>query len=290
MTYLINNLFLTRSIFVHGFVVDENGVKMSKSLGNVTHPKDIIKNYNIDTLRWWTAKHLIGQSATPVKPHLIEQSATELQQIRTVMRFLMGYLDQMPKIQTNEEFIKIDYDQLTPIEIYGLNVVAKFHDQAQKLSEKYRFPLYVNNILNFVNDELSSFFLHTMKDRLYLNPKNENLELLNVMLAQFCMIIKVIWPIIPHLAEECWSYYDSQSFYKTKFTVPSAWHNNHFDDAMGIVKHLIAMLGKDLPKSPYYFRVVITGNSKTIQELQVRKLLALNRLIIISIVGIGIKH
>lgn len=259
-----------RSIFVHGFAVDENGTKMSKSLGNVTHPKEIIGNYNIDTLRWWTAKHLIGQTATAVKSRLIEQSATEIQQIRTVLRFLMGYLDQMQKINKSEEFIKINHEHLTPIEIFILNSVANFDDQAQKLSKNYRYPSYVNNILSYVNDELSSFFLHTMKDRLYLNPKSDNVELLNVMLAQFCILIKVIWPIIPHLAEECWSYYDTQSFYKTKFNVPNSWHNNQFDESMAIVKNLITILGKDLPKSPFYFRTVVTGNGKALRELEVR--------------------
>lgn len=258
-----------KSIFVHGFAVDEKNAKMSKSIGNVTHPKDIIENYSVDVLRCWTAKHLIGQAPIPIKSDLIENSATDVQQIRSILRFILGYLDQMPKLSNDKEFIKINYDQLTPLEVYSLNAVAVFAQHAQKLAANYQFPSLVTHITAYVQNDLSAFFLHTIKYRLYLCPRNENDELLNVMLAHFCMIIKVIWPILPHLAEECWSYYDKQSFFKTKFDIPRAWLNEEFDETMKIVKGLIALCGTNLSKSPFHYRAIITGNEKTMQELEV---------------------
>lgn len=242
---------------------------MSKSIGNVTHPKELIENYSVDVLRWWTAKHLIGQAPISIKLDLFERSATDVQQIRTVLRFMMGYLDQMPKLSNSEEFIKFNYDQLTPLEVYSLNAVALFVQYAQKLSANYRFPSLVIHITTFVQNELSAFFVHTMKDRLYMSPRNENGELLKVMLAQFCMVIKAIWPILPHLAEECWSYYDKQSFFKTKFDIPNAWLNDEFDETMKIVKNLIPLCGINLSKSPFHYRAIVTGNEETIQELEV---------------------
>lgn len=261
-----------KSIFVHGFAVDEKNAKMSKSIGNVTHPKDIIGNYSIDVLRWWTAKHLIGQAPVSIKSDLFEKSVTDVQQIRNVLRFMMGYLDQMSKLSNGEEFIKINYEQLTRLEVYSLNAVALFAQHAQKLSGNYRFPSLVTHIMTYVRNELSAFFLHTMKDRLYMSPRNGNGELLNVMLAQFCMLIKAIWPILPHLAEECWSYYDKQSFFRTKFDVPNCWLNDEFDEAMKIVKGLIALCGTNLSKSPFHYRAIVSGNEKIVQELEVSEI------------------
>lgn len=246
-------------------------MKMSKSLGNVTHPKDIIENFNVDTLRWWVASHLVGQSPLSVKPHLFAESANAIQQIRKVLRYLVGYVEKLKKTdnQTYQEF-NINVKSLSPLDVYMLNVLVKFEQKAQSLAASYRFPVYINNINKYVNDDLSAFYVNNIKDRMYSNLPCDTIETIKVMLAQFCILNKVLWPIVPHLVEEVWSYYcKSQSFYSQQFQIPSDWHNDEFDIAMKLVKQITGILRENITKTTWNFDVIISGSVEQIQELQV---------------------
>lgn len=260
-----------KSIFVHGFTVDEKGLKMSKSLGNITHPKDIIENHNVDTLRWWVAAHLVGQTPLAVKPHLFEESANAILKIRKVLRYLVGYVEKLPSRDTQTNTFDINYTHLTPLDTYILNSLAKFDEKAQYLASNYRFPIYINNINKYISDDLSAFYIDNIKDRLYSNPAQETVDTQNVLFAQFCIVNKILWPIVPHLVEEVWSHYSkSKSFARQQFTVPSEWHNSEFDGAMQLAKQLIAQLRENVTKTTWNFDVKISASAEQIEELSVR--------------------
>lgn len=244
---------------------------MSKSLGNVTYPKDIIQKYNVDTLRWWVAAHLIGQSQMSVKPHLFDDSANAILKIRKVLRYLVGYVEKLSSTnnQTPHQF-NIQLDSLTPLDTYMLNSLAQFEAKAKSLAENYRFPIYINNINKFVSDDLSAFYIDIIKDRMYSNSPKDTIQTMNVLFAQFCILNKVIWPIVPHLVEEVWSYYNkTNSFYSQQFTVPNEWHNPKYDSTMKLVKQIIAMLREKVTKTTWNFDITILAGADDIQELQV---------------------
>lgn len=259
-----------KSIFVHGFTVDEKGLKMSKSMGNVTHPKDIIENYNVDTLRWWIASHLIGQTPLSVKPHLFDESANAILKIRKVLRYLIGYVEKLERSDSQPKAkFNIDYDRLSPLDTYILNALAKFDANAEKLASTYRFPIYINNINKYIGDDLSAVYIDNIKDRLYSNPPQETIQTINVLFAQFCIVNKILWPIVPHLVEEVWNYYSkSSSFFNQQFIVPIEWHNTKFDASMQLAKQLIVKFRENITKTTWYYDVRITCGAEEMKKLQ----------------------
>lgn len=251
---------------MHGFAVDDKGKKMSKSVGNVTVPKDIIDNHNIDTLRWWVASHTVGSGSISVKPHLFEQSAELIQKTRKILRYLVGYAEQMPK---SLEF-QINGAKLTPIDIHSLNNLVKFDRRGKQLANEYRFSLYVNNITDYVINDLSATYLDMTKDRLYLNGRDGNDEILKIFLVNFHTLCKHLWPITPHLVEEVWSYYDANKpFYESTYHVSDSFENIEFDEAMSIAHKLIGLFRTDLKKSTWCYRVEVWCDDKSLNELHV---------------------
>lgn len=239
---------------------------MSKSIGNVTVPKDIIDNHNIDTLRWWVAAHTVGSGSISVKPHLIDQSAEGIQKIRKILRYLVGYADQMPKAHEFE----ITGNKLTPLDVYSLNTLVEFDRRAKQLAADYRFPLYVNNIAEYVFNDLSATYLDMTKDRLYLNVRHESDVILKIFFAHFHTLCKHLWPIAPHLVEEVWSYYDSNKpFYESTFHVPDSFENREFNEAMSVASKLIGLFRTNLKKSTWNYRLQICCDEKSLDQLHV---------------------
>lgn len=270
ISILIFLYFFDRSILVHGFTVDEKGLKMSKSLGNVINPKDIIENHSVDTLRWWVAEHLVGQAPISVKSDHFDVSANAITKVRKVLRYLVGYAEKLKLTdEPNQHLFNINLKTLSPLDTYILNSLAKFHEKIQCHASNYRFPIYINEINQFVVEDLSAFYIDNIKDKVYVNPQEETKETVKVLFAQFCILNKALWPIVPHLVEEVWSHYSkSDSFYKHQFTVPNEWYNTEFNAAMDIAKELIGMV--KWPKTSWYFDMKIFATPQQIQELQVK--------------------
>merc|ERR1740128_398042 len=130
-----------KKIFVHGFTLDDKGRKMSKSLGNVIDPSDIIDGdgkkqpaYGVDTLRWWTASHVSRNgSSSSVSGTIIKQAAEDVQKFRSVLRFLLGNLSGT----TQSHLDKVAVDRLNPTDRYVLHLLAEFVENVFHISNYY---------------------------------------------------------------------------------------------------------------------------------------------------------
>uniref|UniRef100_A0A2M4AI52 isoleucine--tRNA ligase n=1 Tax=Anopheles triannulatus TaxID=58253 RepID=A0A2M4AI52_9DIPT len=199
-----------KAIFVHGFAVDENGMKMSKSLGNIISPSSIISKYGCDVLRWWVCSHATQNTSIPVSHKLLTSSADSVQKLRGILKFLLGALERAgsgePEIRT---------EMLHHIDRYYLQQLVEFRRNVFELYEAYQHNRATASILNFCLSTLSGLYLHVIKDRLYCGTDEEHAHVIAILANTYQTLCEVLWPIVPFLVEESWTYYrGNDSFYK----------------------------------------------------------------------------
>ena len=188
------------SILSHGFVVDGKGLKMSKSLGNVIAPEDILKKYGADILRIWVSSSNYAEDLR-IDYSILDQHAESYRKIRNTFRYLLGNLNDNFE-QINLETIKIEnlpeLEQLMLHKIYSLNL------RFNKYFNDYDFHNLYKELLNFCTVDLSAFYFDIRKDTLYCDPINSDkrkstLILLNIILNS---LIRWFAPILSFTTEE----------------------------------------------------------------------------------------
>ncbi|MCF7873525.1 MAG: isoleucine--tRNA ligase [Candidatus Omnitrophica bacterium] len=199
-----------KSILTHGFVVDGEGKKMSKSLGNVIAPQNISKKYGAEILRLWTAFSDYREDVK-ISDDIIKQLADLYRKIRNTIRYILGNIcDFDPKKH------KFDFSELTEIDRYMLSKTMLFFQETHKLYNSYSFYKVCQTIFRFCNQTLSSFYLDILKDRLYTQapdsyPRRSSQFVLSKILF---ILLKLISPILSFTAEEaysCWDIKDKDS-------------------------------------------------------------------------------
>ena len=188
-----------KSVLTHGFVIDENGKKMSKSLGNVISPKDIISKYGADILRIWVASSNFNEDIK-ISFENIKRQSESYRKIRNTLRFIIGNLN---ILDTKEN---IEYEALPDIEKLILHKIFHLNFQINSFYDSFSFNKVFQLILSFCNVELSSFFFDIRKDSLYCDSiKSEKVKSTKfVMKIVFKYLIRWLSPIIPFTTEEAW--------------------------------------------------------------------------------------
>ena len=188
------------SILSHGFVVDGKGLKMSKSLGNVIAPEDILKKYGADILRIWVASSNYAEDLR-IDYSILDQHADSYRKIRNTFRYLLGNLND----DFNEiKFEDLDVKKLPELEQYMLHRIYTLNENFNKYFRNYDFHNLYKELLNFCTVDLSAFYFDIRKDTLYCDPKNSDkrkstLTLLNVILDA---LLKWFAPILSFTTEE----------------------------------------------------------------------------------------
>ncbi|QKF60783.1 isoleucine--tRNA ligase [Campylobacter curvus] len=150
-----------KNILTHGFTVDENGQKMSKSKGNVVAPQDVAKSYGVEILRLWVGLSDYS-SDLKISENILKQVSEQYRKIRNTIRFLLANVNDLEMIGTDFGFL----DQ------WILGRAKRVFDEASKCFRAYDFSKGFNLLLNFLSADLSGIYLDICKDRLYCDAKD----------------------------------------------------------------------------------------------------------------------
>ena len=188
------------AILSHGFVVDGKGHKMSKSVGNVMAPDDILKKYGADILRIWVASSNYAEDLR-IDFSILDQHAESYRKIRNTFRYLLGNLnDDFKKI----EIERLDLNKLPELEQYMLHKVYNLNKNYLNHFKSYDFHNLYKELLNFCTVDLSAFYFDIRKDTLYCDPiesekRKQCITVLNIILES---LVKWFAPILSFTTEE----------------------------------------------------------------------------------------
>lgn len=232
-----------RAVLTHGFVMDEKGRKMSKSLGNTVNLEDLINKIGADIFRLWVA----GSDFTTdlrLGDNIIKQHQETYKKIRNTLRYMLGALQ--------ESSIKnIEYDQLPDLEKYILHRVYHLSKELASDIEKYDINSYLSKISTFCNNELSAYFFDVRKDRLYCDAPSDinRIAYLYVLKIVFDYVVRWLAPVLVFTAEEAWvsMYGESDSVHLQNYLTPEEkWNNPDVFEKMHALKNWRKMINEKL--------------------------------------------
>ncbi len=191
-----------KKVLTHGFVVDEKGHKMSKSLGNVVDPLQMIKEMGADILRLWVSSADYRNDIS-VSTNIIKQSSEAYRKIRNTCRFILGNLyDFDPQKDT------VAYDQLTELDKWALLKLDKVVQRVSKAYADYEFHVVFHTVHKFCTVDLSNIYFDILKDKLYCNDRNdaERKAAQTVLYRLINDLVIILAPVLAFTTEEIWSY------------------------------------------------------------------------------------
>ena len=227
------------NILSHGFVVDGKGLKMSKSLGNIISPDDILKKYGADILRIWVTSSNYAEDLR-IDYSILDQHAEAYRKIRNTFRYLLGNLnDEFKKINLNE--LKIE--EFPELEQYMLNKIFNLNKNFLNYYKSYNFHNLYKELLNFCTVDLSAFYFDIRKDTLYCDTKDSEKRKNTILLLNIILDCLLKWfaPILSFTTEEIFSIINKNntSIHLEKFTkIPSNWQNKSLNDKWTTLKKI----------------------------------------------------
>ncbi|MCX7832255.1 MAG: isoleucine--tRNA ligase [Actinobacteria bacterium] len=191
-----------KTVLTHGFIVDEEGRKMSKSLGNVVDPLDVVERLGADVLRLWVVSSDYS-SDIAVSEQILQRTVDVYRRIRNTIRFMLGNLYDF---EPDKHFVT--FEKQTSIDRFILMKFKQLYKQVLEAYENYRFHNVVHGIHNFMVVELSSFYLDVLKDRLYADAPDsqERRSTQSAIYGMLKPILKLLAPIIPFTSEQAYDY------------------------------------------------------------------------------------
>jgi len=190
-----------KAVITHGWVVDEEGKAMHKSLGNVILPEEVISKYGADVLRLWVASSDYTDDVR-LGNEILTRLVDSYRKIRNTFRFMLGNL-----YDWSEER-RVEYKDLLPIDKYMLARWSETKRVVEDAYESFYFYKVYHTLFNFVVVDLSAFYLDVLKDRLYTWGKDSlgRRSAQTVIYDILKELLIAFHPIIPFTTEEAWEY------------------------------------------------------------------------------------
>ncbi|MCL7462798.1 isoleucine--tRNA ligase [Pseudomonas sp. NW5] len=211
-----------RGLLTHGFVVDENGRKMSKSLGNVIMPQEVTDSMGADILRLWvSATDYSGEMA--VSKQILQRSADAYRRIRNTMRFLLSNLSGF-----NPATDLLPPSEMLALDRWAVDAAAQLQNELTEAYEQYRFWNVYSRVHNFCVQELGGFYLDIIKDRQYTTAA-DSVARRSCQSALFHIaeaLVRWIAPILAFTAEEIWQYLPGE---RNESVFLNTWYDGLFE-------------------------------------------------------------
>jgi len=211
-------------LLTHGFVMDEDGRKMSKSLGNVVTPQDVIKQSGADILRLWVVSSDYAEDLR-IGPEILKTNADAYRKLRNTVRWMLGSL-------AHFEGEDVPYAQLPDLEKYVLHRLSEVRAAVEKGYAEFDFKRVYAALSTFMTSDLSAFYFDIRKDALYCDPYSSGRRkaALHVIDRLFVTLTKWLAPLLPFTAEEAWltrTPSEAGSVHLQPFEVlPDAWRDD----------------------------------------------------------------
>ena len=214
-----------KGVLTHGFVLDEQGRKMSKSLGNVIQPQKIIQQSGADILRLWVVSSDYYDDLR-IGTEILKRQSDHYRRIRNTLRYLLGALDGFDALEP------VSFDEMPELEKW---VAARLFELDKKITEKvniYDFHSIFTELHDFCNGDLSAFYFDIRKDMLYCDKLNDVSRRAALTIMDICFKCLVAWiaPILCFTADEAWLAYtkntDDSIHLREYQNIPSEWQNS----------------------------------------------------------------
>jgi isoleucyl-tRNA synthetase len=212
------------AVLTHGFVVDEDGRKMSKSLGNVVAPQDVIRQSGAEILRLWAMSSDYEEDLR-IGPDIIKANVESYRKLRNTLRFLLGNLAHY------RPSLAVPYAEMPELERYMLTRLAELDEVVRAGYDEFDFKRIFHALLNFCVNDLSAFYFDIRKDALYCDPYDSltRRAALTVLDQIFASLTAWLAPMLAFTMEEAWLNRfpdDKGSVHLRQFpAIPPAWRN-----------------------------------------------------------------
>ncbi|MEM6780610.1 MAG: isoleucine--tRNA ligase [Pseudomonadota bacterium] len=222
-----------KNVLTHGFVLDDKGYKMSKSLGNVVDPLKVMEQSGADILRLWTMTSDYAEDIRIGKDTL-KNTSDLYRRIRNTLRFLLGALDGFTKAEFEDDVFD-NPEKLPELEQLVLHQLYEMDKKVREYIQDYNYGALAKELYNFCNENMSAFYFDIRKDRLYCDRPDsyERRVTRSVMSVIYNGLTSWLAPILSFTTEEAWDYRpagvfeDAESVHLRTFPdVPENWQNS----------------------------------------------------------------
>lgn len=208
-----------KTVITHGMVVDGDGKKMSKSLGNGVDPIKIVKESGADILRLWVSS-ADYKSDVRISKNILKQLSEGYRKIRNTARYMIGNLSDF-----NPKTDKVSYEDMNELDKWAYLKLQKLIKEVTLSYENYQFHGVYHAVHNFCVVDMSNFYLDIIKDRLYTEKSDskERRAAQTVMNEVLNALVKMVAPILVFTSEEIWNFVNSEDDLSKESVLLSEW-------------------------------------------------------------------